>query len=127
MTETPTGESPKKENPISLIVESRIGGSTVVCTILAVGSLEHPKGSTAVHVNEAKMEPSGALTEMSEKRGVASEEMATETAKGVTKVSKIDRVAVMLGTVGFSGGIEEKFAGIARTVVVHKSETRITK
>lgn len=126
-SEEKAGESSKVKKPLSLIVESRMGGGTVVSTILAFGSLEHPNGSTAVHLNETKTLPSYALVEIPEKYGVASCEIAMETAKGVTKMSKIDRVAVILGTVGFGGGILEKLAGMARTVVVHKNETAITK
>lgn len=46
---------------------------------------------------------------------------------GVTCAPGRDRVAVILGTVGFGGGMLEKLAGIARTVVVSKDTAALER
>lgn len=58
---------------------------------------------------------------------MASEEIAAETAKGVTKVPDADHVTVILGTVGFGGGSLEKLAGMTRAVVGIKDVASIVK
>lgn len=100
------------------MVESRIGGSTVKRTMDALGVLGAPERGRAIHVDWVKMETSGALEEASKCRGVASEFAAKVTVEGVSECLGVDAVAVASGTVGFGGGMLEKFAGIARSVRV---------
>lgn len=100
------------------MVESRIGGSTLKCTIDALGLLEAPEGGAARHLNCPKENASGALLEISKKHGVASCEIVCETAKGAPLSIKVDTVAVAMGTVGLLLDDINKFAGSAHTVAL---------
>lgn len=79
---------------------------------LALGVSNHPKGGAASHINEAKENSSGASYESSEEKMVPREEAVKETASGVTKVSNADPVTLVIGALGFIGGILLVLAGI---------------
>lgn len=69
----------------------------------------------------------GVNYEILEIYGVVSEEIVIEMVKGVMKLMNFDCVVVILGIVGFIGGIFDKLVGIIWIVVGCKDKVIILK
>jgi nicotinamide-nucleotide amidase len=102
------------------LAESCTGGYISHLITSVAGSSDYYKGSVTAYANEVKQNLLGVSSELLEKFGAVSQEVAEQMASGARKVLNTDFAVATTGIAGPGGGTEEKPVGTVLIAIASK-------